>query len=154
MLPKLRVMCISCLFVHKLRYLPFVISDLVLVKRHESKSRNICANQIPQQTTHHVTNIHYSAISACVVAPLFHQHFYIRDGIQETIPKVGKHDFEKTRSKVICSKISIFSFQQKYEESIASNILIQMQVSSDDSMLNYSEKCVRHTTIRSHAESC
>ncbi len=50
-------------------------------------------------------------------------------------------------------KISIFGFQRKYVGSIASNILMQIFVSSDDSMSNYNEKYERYTTNRNHTQS-
>ncbi len=50
-------------------------------------------------------------------------------------------------------EILIFSFQQKYVESVASNIWMQIRVSSDKSTSNYSEKCERYTTNRNHAQS-
>ncbi len=50
--------------------------------------------------------------------------------------------------KSFSQKISIFGFQRKYEESIVSNILMQIWVSSDDSTSNYGEKCKRYATNR------
>ncbi len=44
----------------------------------------------------------------------------------EKLYKVGKCDFEKTRSKVIWAKMSIFGFQRKYVGSIVNNILRQI----------------------------
>ncbi len=50
-------------------------------------------------------------------------------------------------------KISIFSFQRKNIESIAINILTRVQILSDDSTSNYSEKYGRFTTNRNHTQS-
>ncbi len=44
-------------------------------------------------------------------------------------------------------------FQQKYVESTASNILMQIWISSDDSTFSYNEKHERYTTNRNHSQS-
>ncbi len=52
--------------------------------------------------------------------------------------------------KYFGEKMSLFGFQWKYVESIASNSLMQVQVSFDDSTSNYSEKHERYKGNRNH----
>ncbi len=61
--------------------------------------------------------------------------------------------WENTIWNNLVKKVSVLCFQLKCVESIASNIFMQIQVSSDDSMYNYGENRERYTTNRNNTQS-
>ncbi len=61
--------------------------------------------------------------------------------------------WENTTSSNLVKKYQFLIFNGNIDSS-ASNILTQIQVSSENSMSNYSEKCDRYAANRNHIQSC